>query len=87
MRCQECFRQSVCAVFSDPYYSLRSFGNPRSTNILILVITKNGVQKITGPTKSLLDIAGEVSDKKITDEEILKILETPISKKSKSKKK
>ncbi|KAF8454643.1 curved DNA-binding protein [Kalaharituber pfeilii] len=53
-----------------------------------ILITKNGVQKITGPTKSLLETAGTVSDRKITDEEIIKILEIPLNKnKPKAKKK
>jgi len=53
-----------------------------------IIITKNGVQKITGPNMSLLELAGQVSDKKITDEEVLKILELPLNKnKPKSKKK
>ncbi|KAF8458448.1 curved DNA-binding protein [Terfezia claveryi] len=53
-----------------------------------IIITKNGIQKITSPSKSLLEIAGDVSDKKITDEEVLKILEIPLNKnKPKSKKK
>ncbi|RDA92363.1 hypothetical protein CP533_4410 [Ophiocordyceps camponoti-saundersi (nom. inval.)] len=53
-------------------------------------ITKNGITKLGGPPA--LDLSKYKSDKKITDEEILKILEQPLSrntgkKKSKSKKK
>lgn len=54
-----------------------------------LAITKNGITKLAGPPA--LDLSKVKSDKKITDEEILKILEQPLSrntgKKSKSKKK
>ena len=53
------------------------------------VITKNGITKLGGPPA--LDLSKVKSDKKITDEEILKILEQPLArntgKKSKSKKK
>lgn len=53
-----------------------------------IIITKNGIQKVTGPSRSLLETAGDVSDKKITDEEVLKILEIPLNKnKPKNKKK
>jgi hypothetical protein len=55
----------------------------------ITAITKNGIQRIAAPPT--LDVAKYKTDNKITDEEILKILEQPISKssasKSKSKKK
>lgn len=50
-------------------------------------MTKNGVQKVAAPPP--LDLDKVKSDKKISDEEILKILEQQISKTSskKSKKK
>jgi hypothetical protein len=51
-------------------------------------ITKNGIQRVAAPPP--LDVEKLKTDKKITDEEILKILEQPTSKtssKSKSKKK
>ena len=51
-------------------------------------ITKNGLTKIGAPPA--LDLTKVKSDKKVTDEEILKILEQPLSRnagKSKSKKK
>lgn len=52
-------------------------------------ITKNGITRLAAPPP--LDLDKVKSDKKIEDEEILKILERPISKssgaKSKSKKK
>lgn len=51
-------------------------------------ITKNGITKLGGPPA--LDLSKLKTDKKIEDEEILKILEQPISRntgKSKSKKK
>lgn len=59
-----------------------------ATNVVI-AITKNGITKLGGPPA--LDLSKVKSDKKITDEEILKILEQPLArntgKKSKSKKK
>ncbi|KAG4217481.1 hypothetical protein PC116_g34038, partial [Phytophthora cactorum] len=51
-------------------------------------ITKNGITKLGAPPA--LDLSKFQSDKKITDEEVLKILEQPLSKnkgKSKNKKK
>lgn len=53
-------------------------------------ITKNGITKLGGPPA--LDLSKVQSDKKITDEEVLKILEQPLArntgkKKSKGKKK
>ena len=51
-------------------------------------ITKNGIQRVAAPPA--LDVEKLKTDKKITDEEILKILEQPTAKassKSKSKKK
>lgn len=52
-------------------------------------ITKNGITRLAAPPT--LDLDAVKSDKKIEDEEILKILEQPISKstgaKSKNKKK
>ncbi|KAF2722329.1 curved DNA-binding protein [Polychaeton citri CBS 116435] len=54
-----------------------------------VAITKNGIQKLSAPPA--LDLEKVKSDKKITDEEVLKILEQPISKvvtkKNKPKKK
>ena len=54
-----------------------------------IAITKNGITRLAAPPS--LDLSKVKSDKKIDDDEILKILERPISKstgtKSKSKKK
>ena len=54
-----------------------------------LAITKNGIQRLAAPP--VLDVGKYKTENKITDEEILKILEQPVSKssasKSKSKKK
>lgn len=54
-----------------------------------VAITKNGVQILAAPPRP--DLTKFTTDKKITDEEILKILDQPISRntgsKSKSKKK
>lgn len=56
---------------------------------MVVAITKNGITRLAAPPP--LDLAKVKSDKKIEDEEILKILERPISKstgaKSKNKKK
>lgn len=58
---------------------------------IYLAITKNGVQILSAPPKP--DLSQYVTDNKIRDEEILKILEQPLSrntgtkKKNKSKKK
>lgn len=61
-------------------------------NVHTLVITKNGITKLSGPPA--LDISKYKSDKKIEDEEILAILEQPLArntgkknKKNKPKKK
>lgn len=57
---------------------------------MFLAITKNGITKLGGAPP--LDLEKFQTDKKITDEEILKILEQPLArntgkKKSKAKKK
>ncbi|OBT87348.1 hypothetical protein VE02_03042 [Pseudogymnoascus sp. 03VT05] len=49
-----------------------------------IAITKNGVQKLAAAPA--LDVSQYKTDKKITDEEILKILEEPIAKPKKAKK-
>lgn len=51
----------------------------------LAAITKNGLQKIAAPPAP--DLTKIKSDKKITDEEILKILEQPLAKESKPKNK
>ncbi|KAK9436193.1 Peptidase M24, structural domain protein [Metarhizium brunneum] len=62
---------------------------PVARLLTTIAITKNGITKLGGPPA--LDLSKVKSDKKITDEEILKILEQPLArntgKKSKSKKK
>jgi hypothetical protein len=54
-----------------------------------VAVTKNGLQRIAAPPAA--DLSKLQSDKKITDEEILKILDTPLGKapsaKPKNKKK
>ncbi|PMD40185.1 curved DNA-binding protein-like protein [Hyaloscypha variabilis F] len=50
-----------------------------------IAITKNGLQKIAAPPSP--DLSKIKSDKKITDEEVLKILEQPLAKETKSKNK
>jgi len=49
-----------------------------------IAITKNGIQKLAAPPAH--DLTKHKSDKKITDEEVLKILEQPIAKPKKAKK-
>lgn len=64
-------------------------GEPVSRLFSTIAINKNGLQRLAGPPKH--DISAWKSDKKITDEEVLKILEIelakPASAKPKSKKK
>ncbi|TVY75634.1 Curved DNA-binding protein [Lachnellula suecica] len=50
-----------------------------------IAITKNGLQKIAAPPAP--DLSKFKTDKKITDEEVLKILEQPLAKESKPKNK
>jgi hypothetical protein len=61
----------------------------RCTNAHGLAITKNGITKLGGPP--VLDVSKFKTDNKITDDEILKILEQPLSRvvarKDKKKKK
>jgi methionine aminopeptidase len=78
----ECVRSNVLKQY-DVYGDKDGAENTRV--FITALVSTAGVTKITSPTKSLLDVAGEVSDKKITDEEILKILELPLNK-SKPKK-
>ncbi|KAI1090872.1 Creatinase/aminopeptidase [Rostrohypoxylon terebratum] len=62
--------------------------SPVARLLTTLAITKNGISKLGAPPA--LDLSKVQSDKKITDEEVLKILEQPLSKnkgKSKNKKK
>lgn len=49
-----------------------------------LAITKNGITKLGGPPP--LNLEKFQSDKKITDEEVLKILEQPLSRNTGNKK-
>lgn len=53
------------------------------TDAQIPAITKNGLQRIAAPPS--LDLSKVKSDKKITDEEVLKILEQPLAKEVKKK--
>jgi len=50
-----------------------------------IAITKNGLQRLAAPPNP--DLSKIKSDKKITDEEVLKILEQPLAKETKSKNK
>lgn len=48
------------------------------------VITKNGITKLSGPPA--LDLSKYQTDKKITDPEVLRILEQPLSRNTGNKK-
>lgn len=50
----------------------------------VIAITKKGLIRLAEPPA--FDVSKYKSDKKITDEEILKILETPLAKEVKAKK-
>ncbi|KXT04048.1 hypothetical protein AC578_4925 [Pseudocercospora eumusae] len=60
-------------------------GEPVSRLFTTVALTKNGIQKLAAPPKP--DLSQWKSDKKITDEEILKILEQPLNKTSTKAKK
>ncbi|KAJ5894707.1 Winged helix-turn-helix transcription repressor DNA-binding [Penicillium taxi] len=83
----ECVRGGVLR----PYEPAGDSENaPVSRLLTTIAITKNGITKLAAPTP--IDLTQFKTDKKIEDEEILKILEQPLSrstgnKKNKSKKK
>jgi methionine aminopeptidase len=60
-------------------------GEPVGRLLTTVAITKNGLQKLAAPPAPDLDKIK--SDKKITDEEVLKILEQPLAKEQKPKNK
>ncbi|KAL1871873.1 hypothetical protein VTK73DRAFT_1841 [Phialemonium thermophilum] len=63
-------------------------GEPVARLLTTIAITKNGITKLGGPPA--LDVSKYKTDNKITDEEVLKILEQPLSRntgKNKNKKK
>ncbi|RKF54401.1 putative phd-finger domain-containing protein [Golovinomyces cichoracearum] len=60
-------------------------GEPVARTFTTIAITKNGLQKLASPPQ--LDISKFKTEKKITDEEILKILDLPLVKESKLKNK
>ncbi|EEH04219.1 curved DNA-binding protein [Histoplasma capsulatum G186AR] len=83
----ECVRGGVVRQY-DP--AGEADGSPVSRLLTTVVITKNGLSRLAAPPP--LDLSKVQSDKKITDEEILKILERPLArstgtKKNKKKKK
>lgn len=82
----ECVRNGVLREYKP---SADSEGAPVSRMFSTVAITKNGLTRLAAPPS--IDLDAVKSDKKITDEEILKILERPLSKstgtKSKNKKK
>lgn len=53
--------------------------------LIITAITKNGLQRLAAPPTP--DLSKIKSDKKVTDEEVLKILEQPLAKETKPKNK
>lgn len=82
----ECVRNGVLREYKP---AADSEGAPVSRMFSTVAITKNGLTRLAAPPA--LDLDTVKSDKKITDEEVLKILERPLSKstgtKSKNKKK
>lgn len=82
----ECVRNGVLREYKP---AADSEGAPVSRMFSTIAITKNGLTRLAAPPA--LDLEKVKSDKKITDEEILKILERPLAKatgaKSKNKKK
>ncbi|KIX03777.1 DNA-binding protein, 42 kDa [Rhinocladiella mackenziei CBS 650.93] len=82
----ECIRSGVLREYKP---AAEADGSPVSRLFTTIAITKNGITRLAAPPA--LDLESITSDKKIEDEEILKILERPISKstggKSKNKKK
>ncbi|KAK4919362.1 hypothetical protein LTR66_016804 [Elasticomyces elasticus] len=82
----ECVRNDILREYKP---AADSDGAPVSRLFTTIAITKNGLTKLAAAPA--LDLGMVKSDKKITDEEILKILEKPLAKstgaKSKSKKK
>jgi hypothetical protein len=56
-----------------------------TTYLTYTAITKNGLQRLTAPPTP--DLSKFKTDKKITDEEVLKILEQPLAKEAKPKNK
>ena len=48
-----------------------------------MALTKNGIQKLAAPPAP--DLSKFNTDKKITDEEVLKLLEQPLAKETKAK--
>ncbi|KAI6247192.1 Curved DNA-binding protein [Erysiphe necator] len=60
-------------------------GEPVARMLTTILITKNGLQKIASAPQ--LDLSKLKTENKITDEEILKILDQPLAKDSKSKNK
>lgn len=60
-------------------------GAPVARVLTTIAITKNGLQRLAGPPTP--DLSRFKTDKKITDEEVLKILEQPLAKETKPKNK
>jgi curved DNA binding protein len=56
---------------------------PVARLLTTIAITKNGIQKLAAPPAA--DLSKYKTDKKITDEEVLKILEQPLAKETKKK--
>ncbi|KAI5291347.1 Curved DNA-binding protein (42 kDa protein) [Ascosphaera aggregata] len=78
----ECVRGGVVRQYEP---SGEADGSPVSRLFTTIAITKNGVQRLAAPPA--LDLSLIESDKKLEDEEILKILGKPLSKSSGSKSK
>ncbi|KAI5364150.1 Putative peptidase M24, Zinc finger, PHD-type, Zinc finger, FYVE/PHD-type, creatinase/aminopeptidase [Septoria linicola] len=78
----ECVRGGVVRAYE---VAGATDGEPVSRLFETIAITKNGVQKLSAPPTP--DVSQWKSDKKITDEEVLKILELPLNKNSTKAKK
>ncbi|KAI5306202.1 Curved DNA-binding protein (42 kDa protein) [Ascosphaera pollenicola] len=78
----ECVRGGVVRPYEP---SGEADGSPVSRLFTTIAITKNGVQRLAAPPA--LDLDAVESDKKLEDEEILKILEKPLSKSTGNKNK
>ena len=82
----ECVRANVLREYKP---AAEADGSPVSRLLTTIAITKNGITRLAAPPPPYLESLK--SDKKVTDEDILRILELPLSKstgsKSKNKKK
>ncbi|KAL7268423.1 hypothetical protein RUND412_008958 [Rhizina undulata] len=79
----ECVRHNVFRQFE--VLGEKESGHLVARSYVTVAITKNGIVRLTGPPA--LDLERFKTDKKIEDEEILKLLDIPLKKDTKRKKK